>query len=153
MRSDNIGPFLLHGTALHACQGADCLAWYREEGLSERGRGWGGKHKGWTRLREEMKQGVLKNIGLLLQLSARSRLEAKAKKSLFSIRLAATNFSNTYQASAASARSGRTALQFAAESPQYQHHQVASHFSELQRAVPNALSGSGEGAALAATAP
>ena len=36
MRSDNIGPFLLHGTALHACQGADCLAWYREEGLSER---------------------------------------------------------------------------------------------------------------------
>jgi hypothetical protein len=33
--SDNIAFFVLYGTAIHACQGADCLAWYREEGLSE----------------------------------------------------------------------------------------------------------------------
>jgi hypothetical protein len=33
--SDNIDPFLLYGTTLPACQGADCLDWYREEGLSE----------------------------------------------------------------------------------------------------------------------
>src|SRR5687768_7733562 len=39
-----------------------------------------------------------KYIGLLLQLSAGSLFEAKVKNVLFSIRLSATNFSNTYQA-------------------------------------------------------
>jgi hypothetical protein len=35
--SDNIGLFLLYGTALHGCQGADLFGWYREAGLSELG--------------------------------------------------------------------------------------------------------------------
>jgi hypothetical protein len=33
--SDNIGIFLLYGTAPHGCQGADRSCWYREDGLSE----------------------------------------------------------------------------------------------------------------------